>query len=167
MFDEALFPPGGGGVVADRLLLLVGLMILFPLLAAAVGVLQTYLTTRLGNEVMADLRGRLFEHLQRMELAFFTGTRTGAIQSRLANDVGGVKNVLADTFSSILGNVVSVVAPLTAMLQLSWQLTLVSVALLPLFVVLQRRVAGRTRRTTRRPHRPREPGAAGRRPRTA
>ena len=144
VFDEALFPPGGGGVVVDRLLLLVALMILFPLLASAVGVLQTYLTTRLGNEVMADLRGRLFEHLQRMELAFFTGTRTGAIQSRLANDVGGVRNVLTDTFSSILGNVVSVIAALTAMLLLSWQLTLVSVALLPLFVVLQRRV-GRVR----------------------
>jgi len=144
VFDEALFPPGGGAVVLSRLLVLVGLMILFPLLAAAVGVLQTYLTTRLGNEVMAELRSRLFEHLQRMELAFFTGTRTGAIQSRLANDVGGIRNVLTDTFSSILGNVVSVVAALTAMLLLSWQLTLVSVALLPLFVVLQRRV-GRVR----------------------
>ena len=72
---------------------------------------------------MADLRGRLFEHLQRMDLAFFTATRTGAIQSRLANDVGGVQSVLSETASSILGNVVTVVAALVAMLLLSWQLT--------------------------------------------
>ena len=78
---------------------------------------------------MADLRGRLFEHLQRMDLAFFTATRTGAIQSRLANDVGGVQSVLSETASSILGNVVTVVAALVAMLLLSWQLTLVAVAL--------------------------------------
>ena len=98
-------------------------MIAVPVVSALIGVYQTWQTTLLGNRVMADLRGRLFEHLQRMDLAFFTATRTGAIQSRLANDVGGVQSVLSETASSILGNVVTVVAALVAMLLLSWQLT--------------------------------------------
>ena len=143
-FDRALFP--ADGVVRIELLvwLVVG-MIAVPVVSALIGVYQTWQTTLLGNRVMADLRGRLFEHLQRMDLAFFTATRTGAIQSRLANDVGGVQSVLSETASSILGNVVTVVAALVAMLLLSWQLTIVAVALLPLFVVLQIRV-GRVRR---------------------
>jgi ATP-binding cassette subfamily B protein len=143
-FDRALFP--ADGVVRIELLvwLVVG-MIAVPVVSALIGVYQTWQTTLLGNRVMADLRGRLFEHLQRMDLAFFTATRTGAIQSRLANDVGGVQSVLSDTASSILGNVVTVVAALVAMLLLSWQLTVVAVALVPLFIVLQVRV-GRVRR---------------------
>src|SRR6476660_75295 len=143
-FDQALFP--ADGVVRIELLvwLVVG-MIAVPVVSALIGVYQTYQTTLLGNRVMADLRGRLFEHLQRMDLAFFTATRTGAIQSRLANDVGGGQSVLSETASSILSNVVTVVAALVAMLLLSWQLTLVAVALLPVFVVLQVRV-GRVRR---------------------
>jgi ATP-binding cassette, subfamily B, bacterial len=143
-FDRALFP--ADGVVRMQLLvwLVVG-MIAVPVVSALIGVYQTWQTTLLGNRVMADLRGRLFEHLQRMDLAFFTATRTGAIQSRLANDVGGVQSVLSETASSILGNVVTVVAALVAMLLLSWQLTIVAVALVPLFVVLQIRV-GRVRR---------------------
>jgi ATP-binding cassette, subfamily B, bacterial len=143
-FDRALFP--ADGVVRIELLvwLVVG-MIAVPVVSALIGVYQTWQTTLLGNRVMADLRGRLFEHLQRMDLAFFTATRTGAIQSRLANDVGGVQSVLSETASSILGNVVTVVAALVAMLLLSWQLTIVAVALVPLFIVLQIRV-GRVRR---------------------
>ena len=120
-------------------------MVAVPVVTALIGVYQTYQTTLLGNRVMADLRGRLFEHLQRMDLSFFTATRTGAIQSRLANDVGGVQSVLSETASSILGNVVTVAAALIAMLLLSWQLTIVAVALVPLFIVLQVRV-GRVRR---------------------
>ena len=143
-FDKALFP--ADGVVRLTLLawLVVG-MIAVPVVTALIGVYQTWQTTLLGNRVMADLRGRLFEHLQRLDLAFFTATRTGAIQSRLANDVGGVQSVLSETASSILGNVVTVVAALVAMVLLSWQLTIVAVALLPLFAVLQVRV-GRVRR---------------------
>jgi ATP-binding cassette subfamily B protein len=144
VFDRALFPVGGGDVDVTLLLWLVAGLVVIPMLAALVGVGQTYLTTRLGQQVMADLRSRLFEHLQRMELAFFTATRTGSIQSRLANDVGGVSNVLSNTASSILSNSVTVLAALVAMLLLSWQLTLVAVALLPLFVLLQIRV-GRIR----------------------
>ncbi|HEX8518561.1 MAG TPA: ABC transporter ATP-binding protein, partial [Pseudonocardia sp.] len=143
-FDDALFPPGRG-VDVPLLAWLVGGMVAIPVVSALIGVWQTYLTTLLGNRVMADLRSRLFAHLQSMDLAFFTATRTGAIQSRLANDVGGVQSVLSDTASSILSNVVTVVASLVAMLLLSWQLTLVAVALLPLFVLLQVRV-GRVRR---------------------
>ena len=124
---------------------LVGGMVAVPVVSALIGVYQTYRTTLLGNRVMADLRGRLFEHLQRMDMAFFTATRTGTIQSRLANDVGGVQSVLSETASSILGNVVTVVAALVAMVLLSWQLTLVAVAMTPLFLLLQVRV-GRVRR---------------------
>ena len=138
--------PGRGRAVDLRLLAwLVAGMVAIPVVSALIGVWQTYLTTLLGNRVMADLRSRLFAHLQRMDLAFFTATRTGAIQSRLANDVGGVQSVLSETASSILSNTVTVVAALVAMLLLSWPLTLVAVALLPLFVLLQVRV-GRVRR---------------------
>ena len=144
-FDRALFPLDGGGVDLPLLGWLVGGMVAIPIVSALIGVFQTYQTTLLGNRVMAELRGRLFEHLQRMDLSFFTATRTGAIQSRLANDVGGVQSVLSETASSILGNVVTVAAALVAMLLLSWQLTLVAVALVPLFVLLQVRV-GRVRR---------------------
>ncbi|MFL5338338.1 MAG: ABC transporter transmembrane domain-containing protein, partial [Geminicoccaceae bacterium] len=143
VFDRALFGPGG-----PQLGLLSGLvagLIVIPLVAALIGVYQTYLTTALGNQVMKNLRDRLFAHLQSMELSFFTGTKTGAIQSRLANDVGGVQSVVTDTASSILSNAVTVIASLVAMALLSWQLTLVALALLPLFVVLQIRV-GRVRR---------------------
>jgi ATP-binding cassette subfamily B protein len=145
VFDRALFPLDHSGVHLSLLAWLVGGMVAVPVVSALIGVFQTYETTLLGNRVMADLRSRLFEHLQRMDLSFFTATRTGAIQSRLANDVGGVQSVLSETASSILGNVVTVVAALVAMIILSWQLTIVAVALVPLFVVLQIRV-GRVRR---------------------
>jgi ATP-binding cassette subfamily B protein len=144
-FDRALFPLGGGPVRLGLLAWLAAGMVAIPVVSALIGVYQTYQTTLLGNRVMADLRGRLFEHLLRLDLSFFTATRTGAIQSRLANDVGGVQSVLSETASSILGNVVTVLAALVAMVLLSWQLTLVAVLLLPLFVLLQVRV-GRVRR---------------------
>jgi ATP-binding cassette subfamily B protein len=92
-FDDALFVRGGPRL--GLLAVLVGLMVVVPLVAAMVGVGETYLTAVLGNRVMAELRNRLFAHLQRMELAFFTATKTGVIQSRLANDVGGVQSVLS------------------------------------------------------------------------
>jgi ATP-binding cassette, subfamily B, bacterial len=143
VFDRALFVPGGPHL--RLLFLLVSLMIVIPLVSALIGVGQTFLTTSLGNRVMQDLRNRLFEHLQSMHLGFFTGTRTGDIQSRLGNDVGGVESVVTQTASSILSNAVTVIASLVGMVLLSWQLTLVSVALLPVFVLLQVQV-GRVRR---------------------
>ena len=97
VFDRALFPVDGGPVDLPLLYGLVAAMVAVPLLSAGIGVGQTYLTTTVGNRAMADLRGRLFEHLERMELAFFTATKTRAIQSRLANDVAGVRTVLTDT----------------------------------------------------------------------
>ena len=126
-------------------------MIVVPLVSALIGVGQTYLTTALGNRVMQDLRNRLFEHLQSMHLGFFTGTRTGDIQSRLGNDVGGVQSVVTETASSILSNTVTVIASLVGMLLLSWQLTIVAVALLPIFILLQIQV-GRVRRRVAAQH---------------
>ncbi|MCS5713850.1 ABC transporter ATP-binding protein/permease [Herbiconiux sp. CPCC 205716] len=137
-FDLGLFPQGGPNIPV--LFELVGAMVLIWVVSAALGVWQTYLTARVGNSVMGDLRIRLFTHLQRMELAFFTRTKTGIIQSRLQNDVGGVANVLTNTVSSVLGNTVTVIAALVAMLLLSWQLTVVAVILMPLLVLAQRRV---------------------------
>ncbi|QNO38949.1 ABC transporter ATP-binding protein [Protaetiibacter sp. SSC-01] len=138
-FDEGLFPPEGRPDV-PVLLWLVGAMVALWLVSAVLGVWQTYLTARVGNSVMGALRVRLFSHLQAMELGFFTRTKTGVIQSRLQNDVGGVASVLNNTISSVVGNTVTVIGALVAMLLLSWQLTVVAVVLLPVLVLAQRRV---------------------------
>ena len=144
VFDSALFPTSG-----DRnlhlLYILVGLMVAIPIVAAAISVAQTYLTTVVGQRVMQDLRNRLYEHLQSMSLRFFTGARTGELQSRLQNDVGGVQNVVTNTASSVLSNIVVVLSTVVAMVVLSWQLTLLSLAVVPIFVYLTWRV-GRVRR---------------------
>jgi ATP-binding cassette, subfamily B, bacterial len=145
VFDKALFPPGNAGPNYGLLYVLVGLMVAVPLVAAAIGVVQTYLTTVVGQRVMQDLRNRLYEHLQSMSLRFFTATRTGELQSRLQNDVGGVQNVVTNTASSVLSNVVTVLSTVAAMLVLSWQLTLLALGIVPLFVYLTYRV-GRVRR---------------------
>jgi ATP-binding cassette subfamily B protein len=137
-FDRGLFPQGGPDLPV--LVEIVALMVLIYLVSAGLGVWQTWLTATVGNKVMGSLRVRLFDHLQRMELAFFTRTRTGVIQSRLQNDVGGVSGVLTNTVSSVLGNTVTVIAAFVAMLLLSWQLTVVAVVLMPLLVIAQRRV---------------------------
>ena len=150
VFDKALFPPGGAGPDLGLLTWLVAGLIAIPLLSALIGIGQNYLTSRVGNSAMADLRGSLFAHLQKMELAFFTATKTGAIQSRLANDVNGVRTVLTSTATSILSNVVTVAAALVSMLLLSWQLTIVSLILMPIFVAVQVRVGRRRQRLARR-----------------
>lgn len=137
-FDRGLFPPGGPDLVV--LGQIVGLMIAIYLVSAALGVWQTWLTSTVGNKVMGSLRVKLFDHLQRMELAFFTRTKTGVIQSRLQNDVGGVSGVLTNTVSSVLGNTVTVIAAFIAMVVLSWQLTVVALVLMPFLVIAQRRV---------------------------
>src|SRR3990170_3540945 len=146
IFDRALFgnPPGdcSGGLCPNFRLLwfFVGLMILIPIVSGVIGIGQTYLANRVGLSVMQDLRNALYEHLQFMPLRFFTTTRTGEIQSRLANDVGGVQDVVTDTASSILNNVVVIVSTLIAMFVLSWQLTVLSLGMLPVFLVLTYRV---------------------------
>lgn len=140
IFDEALFPLDGGPPRLELLLVLVLSMIGLFLLSAAFNVVQTWLTATVGNSVTGDLRVRLFEHLQAMELGFFTRTKTGVIQSRLQNDVGGVSGVLTNTVTSILGNTVTVVASLVAMLLIDVRLTLIAVVIMPVLVVVQRRV---------------------------
>ena len=141
VIDEALFP----SVDLGLLYLLVGLMIGIAIVQTVIGVGQTYLTTVVGQRVMQDLRNRLYEHLQAMSLRFFTGTRTGEIQSRLQNDVGGVQSVVTNTASSILSNMVIIASSIVAMAVLSWQLTLLSLLLIPAFVYLTYRV-GKVRR---------------------
>ncbi len=152
VFDTALFPTklvNGKPVtlppVMSLLELLVGIMIGISIVTGAIGVLQTYVTNRVGQRVMEELRNRLYEHLQGMSLRFFTGTRTGEIQSRLTNDVGGIQSVVTDTATSLLSNVVTLLSTLVAMLFLSWQLTVLSLAITPLFVYYTYR-AGKVRR---------------------
>jgi ATP-binding cassette subfamily B protein len=140
IFDDGLFPVAGGAPDIPLLTRLVVLMIGFFLLSAALGVAQTWLTATVGNAVTGDLRLRLFDHLQAMELGFFTRTKTGVIQSRLQNDVGGVSGVLTNTVTSILGNAVTVVASLVAMVLIDWRLTLIAVVMMPVLVIVQRRV---------------------------
>ncbi|MBX3196307.1 MAG: ABC transporter ATP-binding protein [Microbacteriaceae bacterium] len=140
-FDRGLFPDEGQSAPDVPVLLqLVGIMVLLWVVSSALGVWQTYLTAKVGNNVMGALRIRLFSHLQAMELGFFTRTKTGIIQSRLQNDVGGVAGVLSNTIQSVIGNTVTVIAALVSMIVLSWQMTLVAVVLLPVLVVAQRRV---------------------------
>lgn len=143
IFDQALFPPDGVPQIG-LLARLVAVMNVIFVAAAGLQVWQTYLTASVGNRVTGDLRERLFARLQSMELAFFTRTKTGVIQSRLQNDVGGVSGVLTTFVSSIVGNTVTVTASLVAMILLDWRLTVLAVVLMPALVAVQRRV-GRVR----------------------
>lgn len=143
LFDRGLFPPSGG-VQMDIVWELVGLMLLVSIVWVALGIWRTYITTSVGNNVVANIRTELFGRLQAMDLAFYTRTKTGVIQSRLANDVGGVSGVLTSTIPAIISNVVTVASALTGMIILSWQLTFVALFLMPLLVILQVRI-GRIR----------------------
>jgi ATP-binding cassette, subfamily B, bacterial len=126
--------------------LLAGGMIVISLATGAISVVQSYLSTQVGQSVMHDLRTSVYRHLQRLSLAFFTKTRTGEVQSRIANDIGGVDNVLTSTATSVMSTVTTVTATVIAMFLLSWQLALFALALLPLFVYMTRRV-GQQRRS--------------------
>ena len=147
VFNDALFVSGGPNL--HLLYLLVGIMAVVPVVNGAIGILQTYQTTRVGQLVMRDLRDRLYAHLQTLPLAFFTSTKTGEIQSRLANDVGGVQSVVTTTASSILANVVIFVSTVVAMVILSWQLTIVALITVPAFFWLTKTVGERRRRVAR------------------
>ncbi|MEA2283435.1 MAG: ATP-binding cassette, subfamily bacterial, partial [Solirubrobacteraceae bacterium] len=136
----------------DRLLAwLVGGMIAVAVAGGVLTVAQTWLSNVVGQRVMHDLRAQVYRHLQRLSLAFFTKTRTGEIQSRIANDIGGVQNVVTNTATSIVSNVTTVIATIVAMLLLDWRLALFSLAITPFFVLLARRVGAERRRiaTTR------------------
>ncbi|HEY7074947.1 MAG TPA: ABC transporter ATP-binding protein [Solirubrobacteraceae bacterium] len=131
--------------------LLVGLvagMIAVSVSTGILGVLQTWMSNLVGQRVMHDLRTQVYRHLQRLSLAFFTKTRTGEIQSRIANDIGGVQTVVTSTATSIVSNVTTVVASVVAMFLLDWRLALFSLFLLPFFVALARRVGDERKRIT-------------------
>jgi ATP-binding cassette, subfamily B, bacterial len=140
LIDEAL-PQRDFGLLN----LYVGLMIVVPIVSGLIGIGQTYLNNVIGQRVMEDLRNALYAHLQRLPLRFFTETRTGEIQSRLSNDVGGVQSVVTDTASSVVSNFIIVFSTIGAMLIIDWRLTALSLGLLPFFMYLTYRV-GRIRR---------------------
>ncbi len=147
VFNKALFVRGGPHI--PLLVTLVAIMAVVPIVNGAIGILQTYQTTRVGQQVMRDLRDRLYSHLQTLPLAFFTSTKTGEIQSRLANDVGGVQAVVTTTASSILANVVIFVSTVVAMVIISWQLTIVALITVPAFFWLTKAVGERRRLVSR------------------
>ena len=144
VFDSALFPSSGGPDLG-LLWILCGVMVGVTIISGGLGVIQTLFTNQIGQKVMRDLRDRLYRHLQSLSLGFFTDTRTGEIQSRVANDVGGIQNVVTSTLSNVLSNIVIVISTLVAMLILSWELTLVAIGTVPIFVFLSR-VVGQRRR---------------------
>ena len=129
----------------ERLNLYVGLMIGIPILTGLLGVGQAYLNNVVGQNVMQDLRNALYAHLQRLPLRFFTETRTGEIQSRLANDVGGVQQVVTDTAANLTSNVAVALSTIVAMFLIDWRLTALSLGVLPFFMYLTFRV-GKVRR---------------------
>ncbi len=123
-------------------------MIAVAIVTGALGVVQTWMSNVVGQRVMHDLRAAVYRHLQRLSLAFFTRTRTGEVQSRIANDIGGVQNVVTNTATSFVSNVTTVLAVTIAMIVLDWRLAAFSFALLPLFVWLTRRVGQERKRIT-------------------
>ncbi|XIE77626.1 ABC transporter ATP-binding protein [Streptomyces sp. SBR177] len=145
ILDTAI-PQGRTGLLS---LLALG-MILTAVVSGVFGVLQTLISTTVGQRVMHDLRTGVYAQLQRMPLAFFTRTRTGEVQSRIANDIGGMQATVTSTATSLVSNLTAVVATVVAMLALDWRLTLVSLLLLPLFVWISRRVGRERKRITTR-----------------
>ena len=143
VLDEAI--PGDDDTL---LIVLVAGMIAIAVVTGVLGVLQTWLSNVVGQRVMHDLRQQVYRHLQRLSLAFFTRTRTGEIQSRIANDIGGVQTVVTTTATSIVANVTTVLATVVAMFLLDWRLAVFSLALTPLFVLIARRVGNQRKRIT-------------------
>ncbi len=125
---------------------LAGGMIAIAVVTGVLGVLQTLLSNQVGQRVMHDLRAAVFRHLQRLSLAFFTRTRTGEVQSRISNDIGGVQSVVTNTATQIASSATTVIATMIGMLALSWELALFAFALIPFFVLLTRRVGNERRR---------------------
>ncbi|GGT98382.1 ABC transporter ATP-binding protein [Streptomyces coeruleorubidus] len=141
---DVAIPQGRTGLLS---LLALG-MILSAVLTSVFGVLQTLISTTVGQRVMHDLRTAVYGRLQRMSLAFFTRTRTGEVQSRIANDIGGMQATVTSTATSLVSNLTSVVATIVAMVVLDWRLTVVSLLLLPVFVWISRRVGNERRKIT-------------------
>jgi ATP-binding cassette subfamily B protein len=127
---------------------LVAGMVAIPVVTGVIGVWQTLLSNQVGQSVMHDLRSQVYRHLQRLSLAFFTRTRTGEVQSRIANDIGGIETVVTSTATSVLSNVTTVLATVVAMFLLDWRLAAFALALLPLFVWLTKRVGAQRKKVT-------------------
>jgi ATP-binding cassette, subfamily B, bacterial len=143
VLDTAL-PEHNGALLTELVLGMIGISIA----TAAITVWQTYISNVIGQRVMHDLRAAVYRHLQRMSLAFFTRTRTGEVQSRIANDIGGIDSVVTTTATSIASNVTTVIATLVAMVVLDWRLAALSLIFVPAFVYLTRRVGQVRRRIT-------------------
>lgn len=147
VFDDALFPASGSPDVG-LLVTLVAVMLAVSLLSGVTGVAQTILTNRLGQDVLRDLRDRLYQHLQTLSLSFFAGARTGDLQSRITSDVGGVQSAVTTTLSNILWNGVAFVSALIAMIVLSPALTAITLGTIPFFVLATRWVGRQRERLT-------------------
>ena len=132
----------------SRLYLYVGLMVAIPIVTGLIGVGQTFLNTVIGQHVMRDLRNALYQHLQMMPLRFFTSTRTGEIQARLSSDVAGVQQVVTDTATSIVSNLATAISTIVAMWLISWQMALISIGLLPIFLFITYKVGNVRREVT-------------------
>jgi len=143
IFDNAL-PNRDGKLLTILALGMIGISIA----TSAIGVWQTYISNVIGQRVMHDLRAAVYRHLQRMSLAFFTRTRTGEVQSRIANDIGGIDSVVTTTATSIAQNATTVIASIIAMVILDWRLAAISLIFVPPFVWLTRRVGQIRRRIT-------------------
>jgi ATP-binding cassette subfamily B protein len=141
---DVAIPQGDTTLLAWLVLGMIGISIATGVLSVA----QTWLSNVVGQRVMHDLRTAVYRHLQRLSLAFFTRTRTGEVQSRIANDIGGVQNVVTSTATSIVSNVTTVTATIVAMVALDWRLAAFSLAVLPLFVWITRRVGRERKRIT-------------------
>ena len=151
VLDTAIRVDPGTGEARVRLgflAVLVGGMVAIPIVTGVIGVWQTLLSNLVGQAVMHDLRSSVYRHLQRLSLAFFTRTRTGEVQSRIANDIGGIETVVTSTATSVLANVTTVLATVAAMLLLDWRLAAFALALLPLFVWLTKRVGDQRKKVT-------------------
>src|SRR3984893_12578996 len=144
VIDVAL-PQGRTGLLT---VLAIG-MIVVAVANSSFSVSQTYVSTRVGQRVMHDLRTAVYSHLQRMSLAFFTRTRTGEVQSRIANDIGGMQATVTTTATSLVSNLTTVIASVIAMVVLDWRLTIASLVMMPVFVWVSRRVGTERRRITR------------------
>jgi ATP-binding cassette subfamily B protein len=138
---------------ARLLVWLVIAMVAVAAITSAFGVVQTYISTKVGQQVMHKLRTSVFGHLQRQSIAFFTRTRTGEVQSRITNDIGGMESVVTSTATSIASNLTTAVATAVAMVALSWRLTLISLVVMPPAIFLTRKVAGMRRAVTTRQQR--------------
>ena len=144
VFDSALFP-AVGTLDLTLLWVLAVLMAVIALAAGLVGIVQTYLTSRVGQDVTGDLQEAVYDHLLGMSLSFLARTRTGEMQSRVSHDINGIEPVVTSTFADFVASVVALIAVLVAMLFLSWEFTVVAMAILPVFFLLTRWVGSKRR----------------------